>query len=111
VRVPCCALAGASDGVRGLLADGAHVRLEVVPDGCADVRAVGALARLVLAAKRGAGRLDLDAPDAQLRHLAELLGLCDALGLGRQVQRQAELGEDLAAEGLEEVVQVADPPV
>jgi hypothetical protein len=51
------------------------------PPGGLDVGTVGALARLVLRARRRGVDLRVCAPDDDLARLAELMGLCDELGL------------------------------
>ncbi len=81
VRLPCAGVAGAVPAVMALLESGTGVELVVEPSSAADVGVVGALARLTLVARRSGAPLVLRAPDAHLRHLAELLGLCEALGL------------------------------
>lgn len=85
-------------------------------DDAVDVGLVDALARLALLARRRGTGLELHAPAPTLRHLAELLGLCEALGLAAaagsgQVHGEAEPAEDLPAELLEEVVDVPDAAV
>ena len=106
---PAAALAEA----RALLDRGTPVVLDVRAATCPRVELVGALARLRLHARRRDARLALQAPEPVLRHVAELLGLCEVLGLpglGEEPQRQAQAREDLAAEVLEEVVHVPDAP-
>jgi hypothetical protein len=100
------------------------VRVEARPG--AELALIGALAHLVLAARRGGGELRLHAADGDLRDLATFLGLGDVLGVRAtgdavpraaarpssvEVQRQPQPLEDPAPEVLEEVVDVADAAV
>jgi anti-anti-sigma regulatory factor len=68
-----------------------------------DIAAVGALARIVLAARDAGGRLDVRDLSPALRELLELAGL-----LG-EVVRQPEDREDPL--GVEEGVEAGDAPV
>lgn len=63
-----------------LLRPGGALVLELAGPGVVDVGALSALAQLRLAARRAHAVLVLGGDD-DLRHLAELTGLCDALGL------------------------------
>jgi len=69
-----------------LLSSGRSVVVTLDPHAEADVGTVGALARLLLTARRGGAVLVVQAPDAALRQLAELMGLRDVLGLGDVLQ-------------------------
>jgi hypothetical protein len=114
VHVPPDRLPAACDTAAALLHGGTPVELVVADAAGSEVATVATLARLVLVSRRCGTELVVRAPDAALAHVAELLGLCDVLGLprvGRQVERQAEPAEDLPAEVLEEVVDVPDPAV
>ena len=67
--------------VQDLLRAGTAVVLRLTAPGEPDLRAVDALARLVLCARRSGPRLRLDA-GGRLTELAELTGLACVLGLG-----------------------------
>ena len=77
-------------------------RTVVVLHGAADLAVLEALARLALAARRCGGRCEVLLAD----DLLELTGLADALG--RQPVGEPEAREERC--GVEEVVQVDDPP-
>lgn len=64
-----------------LLAAGRDVALDVDAWAPCDVALVGGLARLRLASCRSGAALTITAPDGALRHLAELMGLCEVLGV------------------------------
>jgi ABC-type transporter Mla MlaB component len=64
-----------------LLAAGRAVVVALDPHRRADVGTVGALARLALTARRAGAELVVQAPDAALPELAELVGLAEVLGL------------------------------
>lgn len=70
-----------------------------------DLSVVDALARLQLEARRHGWSTRLRNPCEQLLELLELVGLT---GLGFEVDREAEGGEEL---GVEEVVEPGDPAV
>jgi hypothetical protein len=82
VRVPADGGGEAFAEAGRLLSAGRSVVVVLDPTRPVDVGTVGALARLVLRARRGDAGLVVHAPDAALRELAELMGLCDLLGLG-----------------------------
>jgi hypothetical protein len=69
----------------------------------ADLAVVDAVARMQLLARSLDGLFDVTSTDDRFAELVELAGLTDLL----QVGRQAEPGEQ---GGLEEVVDVGDPP-
>lgn len=102
VRVECAALPAALDRLRARLAAGELV-LEL--RGPADLRAVDALARLALAARRSGCALRVRT-GPPLAGLLALTGLAQALGV--EVDGQPEADEDVVAE---EVVQVGDAAV
>jgi hypothetical protein len=77
-------------------------RITVRGEGAPDITMVDGLARLLLAAGRAGGSVDLDDVSAGL---AEIL---DLVGLGGQMCRQAELRKELG--GVEERVESDDPP-
>ena len=81
VRVLPHDVAGGLRHAEQLLARGVDVAVHLEPGTVVDVGVVGRLARLRLAARRSGAVLVLDAPDAALRHLAELFGLCEVLGV------------------------------
>lgn len=64
-----------------LVPPGGALVLELSGPGVVDVGALSALAQLRLAARRARADLVLRGEDDDVRHLAELTGLCDALGL------------------------------
>jgi hypothetical protein len=119
VRVAAARLDDVADTVLEHLAGGQDVVVELVAPGGLDLAALDRLGRLVLAARRlPGGRLQLRPACGDLRRLAELTGFCAALPFddpsverSGEPERQAEPLEDLPAEGLEEVVEVGDPPV
>lgn len=83
-RVVHVRLDGADPGfavAERLLAAGRPVVVTLAADAEPDVGTVGALARLVLAARRGGAPVRIQAPDAALRGLADLMGLGDVLGV------------------------------
>jgi ABC-type transporter Mla MlaB component len=69
------AAAAALLAAQRLLAEGRSVVVSLDLSRPADVATVGALAGLLLSARRGHGRLTVAAPDAALRELADLMGL------------------------------------
>ena len=91
-----------ADTVTAVVVDGDVEIVAVrVTSAVADLDMVDALARLQLAAQRVGWSLRLRDPSASL---CELLVL---LGLGAQLGREAEGGEQV---GVEEVVEPGDPP-
>ncbi len=54
--------------------------VRLCPPGRVDVATVGALARLLLQARRCAADLRVHAPDPELRVIVGLMGLCEVLG-------------------------------
>jgi hypothetical protein len=83
VRVPGYGASDALADAERLLSRGSEVVVVVVLDAGApvDVGTVGALARLVLLARRSGAQLLVQASGAELVRLADFLGLCDALRL------------------------------
>lgn len=81
VRVLPDDVAGGLLRAEGLLRRGVDVDVRLEPGTPVDAALVGRLARLRLAARRSGAVLVLDAPDVALRHLAELFGLCEVLGV------------------------------
>ena len=107
LQVPYGELARRAPGIGSLVAAGERVLLEVGPPGRVDLPLVGALAELVLAARRSPGALVVRT-GTELRGLLALTGLLPAVSGSGQAEREAVLLEDLVAE---EVVDVGDPPV
>ena len=81
----------------------AHLPGVVHVRGTVDLGVLDVLARLTLAARRTGVPLDVRGGE----DLARLLHLCGLAGLGGQPLGQAEAGEQ---RGVEEVVDVLDPP-
>ena len=84
VRVPPHDAAEAAEALAEagrLLSAGRSVVVALDPQAGPDVETIGALARLVLIARRGGAVLVVRAPDAALTQLAELMGLSEVLGL------------------------------
>jgi hypothetical protein len=120
VRVAAARLDDVAHTVLAHLAVGQDVVVELVAPGGLDLAALDRLGRLVLTARRlRGGQLQLRPACGDLRRLAELTGFCAALPFddppveqrSGEPEGQAEPLEDLPAEGLEEVVEVGDPPV
>jgi hypothetical protein len=116
LRVAAVRVEDAAGQVLSLLADGVDVVVELVaPDGV-DLQLLDRLARLVLAGRRLPGELTLVPACGDVRRLAQLTGFCEALGFSEaqrfsEAQGKAQPLEGLPAELLQEVVDVADPPV
>ena len=90
VRVPPHGAAEALAEAGRLLSAGRSVVVALDPHTSPDVETVGALARLVLAARRGGAVLVVRAPDAALTELAELMGLADVLTLRGELKLRGD---------------------
>lgn len=127
VRVAADRVDDVADDVLARLAAGDDVLVELVAGASVELSALDALARLVLAARRRTGDLQLRPACGDLRRLAVLTGFCAALPFdvgpfdvgpfdvgpfepSGQAWREAEPLEGPAAELLQEVVDVPDPP-
>ena len=90
VRLSCRCVGDVAEQARALLRAGTPVTVELTADDDVALAAVGELARLTLDARRCGTELSVLAPGAALRHLAELVGLCDVLRLDQDAARADE---------------------
>ena len=82
VRLRCRRVADVAEQARALLRAGTPVTVELTASDDVALAAVDELARLTLDARRCGTPLSVQAPEPALRHLAELIGLCDVLRVG-----------------------------